>query len=88
MDWRKRIVCNPAVLGGQPAIKGTRLSVTLILDMMAAGATEEYLLANYPHICVDDVRACLRYASESLQPPIKSEIDAWIEGVEFEKRSE
>ena len=76
MDWRERIVCTQGVAGGQPRIKGTGLSVTLILDMMAAGATEEYLLSNYPHICADDVHACLRYASESLQPSIRSEIDA------------
>jgi uncharacterized protein (DUF433 family) len=52
--------------------------------MMASGATEKYLLTNYSHICSDDVRACLRYASEALEPPITSEIDAWIAGVEYE----
>ncbi len=84
MDWQERIVCTPGVVGGRPRIKGTRLSVALILEMMASGATEEYLLTNYSHICSDDVRACLRYASESLEPPITSEIDAWIAGVDFE----
>ena len=88
MDWRERIVCTPGVVGGRPRIKGTRLSVSLIFEMMASGATEEYLLSNYPHICVDDVRACLRYASESLEPPIKSEIDAWIREVPYQSESD
>ena len=87
MEWRERIVCTPGVVGGRPRIRGTRLAGSLILEMMASGATEEYLLANYPHICADDVRACLRYASESLEPPIESEIDAWIHGVEYEQHA-
>ena len=79
MVWNERITVNPKVLGGRPAVKGTRLSVSLILELMAAGASEKDILTSYPQLAKDDVRACLRYASESLEPPITTEIDAWIE---------
>ena len=79
MGWDERITINPKVLGGRPAVKGTRLSVSLILELMAAGASEKDILTSYPQLGKDDVRACLRYASESLEPPITTEIDAWIE---------
>ena len=79
MDWRERIVTNPEILSGQPVIKGSRLSVPFILEMMAAGSSEGAILAAYPWLCAEDVRACLRYASEKLQSQKKSEIDAWIE---------
>lgn len=78
MGWDERITINPKVLGGRPAVKGTRLSVSLILELMAAGASEKDILTSYPQLAKDDVRACLRYASESLEPPITTEIDAWI----------
>ena len=79
MDWRERIVTNPGLLGGQPAVKGTRLSVAFILDLLAAGSSEASILVGYSRLSVDDIRACLRYASASLQPPVVTEIDAWID---------
>ena len=79
MDWQERIVVDPNVLGGKPAIKGTRLSVSLILELLASGSSEASILAGYSRLSVEDIRACLRYASASLEPPIDTEIDAWIE---------
>ena len=79
MEWNERITVNPEVLGGRPAVKGTRLSVSFILELLAAGSSERAILDNYPQLSQDDIRACLRYASESLEPPIETEIDAWIE---------
>ena len=87
MDWRERIVCTPGVAGGRPRIKGTRLAVSLILEMMASGATEECLLSNYPHICADDVRACLRYASEQLAPQQASPISNMNKAIPQEARA-
>lgn len=87
MDWQERIVCTPGVVGGRPRIKDTRLSVSLILELMSAGSSEAEILKSYPHISSADVRACLRYAAQSLEPPITTEIDAWIEGVPFEAAS-
>ena len=64
MDWKEHIEVNPAVLVGKPIIKGTRISVELILDRLADGWTMEDVLASYPHIKRDDVLAALSFASE------------------------
>jgi uncharacterized protein (DUF433 family) len=48
MDWRERIVTNPDILVGKPTIKGTRISVELILGWLAQGWTHEQVLENYP----------------------------------------
>ena len=87
MDWQERIVSTPGILGGRPRIKGTRLAVSLILEFMAAGSSEADILEGYPQLvrsrCTEI--ACLRYASESLEPPITTEgIDAWIRGDIYE----
>lgn len=64
MDWRDRIEVNPDVLVGKPVIKGTRISVELILDRFADGWSMEDLLASYPHITRDDTLAALTFAAE------------------------
>ena len=64
MDWKDRIEVNPAVLVGKPIIKGTRISVELILDRMADGWTMEDVLASYPGISREDVLAALSFSSE------------------------
>ena len=64
MDWKDHIEVNPAVLVGKPIIKGTRISVELILDRLADGWTTEDVLASYPHISREDVLAALSFASE------------------------
>lgn len=65
MDERKlleRITVNPDIFGGKPVVRGRRLAVEHVLGMLAAGDTTETLLANYPYLEVDDIRACLIYA--------------------------
>lgn len=64
MDWKDRIEVNPAALVGKPIIKGTRISVELILDRMADGWTMEDVLTSYPHISQEDVLAVLSFSSE------------------------
>ena len=64
MNWKDPIEVNPAVLVGQPIIKGTRISVELILDRLADGWSMEDVLASYPHINREDVLAALSFASE------------------------
>jgi len=64
MNWKDRIEVNPAVLVGKPIIKGTRISVELILDRMADGWSLEDVLTSYPHISREDVLAALSFASE------------------------
>ena len=80
MNWNERITKDKSVLGGRPAVKGTRLPVAQILQLMAAGSSEDSILAGYPQLCAEDVRACLRYAGEKLEPQEISEIDRWIQG--------
>ena len=67
LDWREHIAVNPAVLVGKPVIKGTRLAVEFILDLLAGGWTQEQVLASYPGVTSEDIRACLAYAKEVLQ---------------------
>jgi uncharacterized protein (DUF433 family) len=63
MSWPDRIVVDPEVLAGKPVIRGTRLAVEFILDLLAAGQSETDIVANYPGLAHEDVLACLAYAS-------------------------
>ena len=63
MSWPERIVIEPEILAGKPVIRGTRLSVEFVLELLAAGQSEADILANYPGLTRDDVLACLAYAS-------------------------
>jgi len=63
MPLSERIVFDPAVLAGKPVVRGTRLAVELILELLAAGQSEEDLLSSYPGLTREDILACLSYAS-------------------------
>lgn len=63
----KRIVLNPKVMAGKPVIRGTRLTVEYILNLLAHGATEEEILSEYDGLSGEDIQACLLYAAKSLQ---------------------
>ena len=63
MDWEERVELNPEVLAGKPVVKGTRLSVQLILELLADDWSTEEILDQYPMLTKDDVLACLRYTS-------------------------
>jgi uncharacterized protein (DUF433 family) len=67
MEWQDRIIVDPAVLTGKPVIKGTRLAVEFIVELLANDWTEEQVLENYPGIEHADISACLRYAAEILK---------------------
>jgi len=67
MDWRDRIVTDPDILVGKPTIKGTRISVELILGWLAQGWTHEQLIENYPHITRDDILAALAFAAAMMR---------------------
>ena len=74
LDWRDRIVLDPAVLAGKPVVKGTRIAVEFVVDLLAQGWTTEQILKEYDHLTADDVLACLAYAgdvmrSEIVHPP-------------------
>jgi uncharacterized protein (DUF433 family) len=61
-----RITINPDVLVGKPVIKGTRLSVEYILNLLAHGSTVEEILDEYPDLMHEDIQACLLFATKSL----------------------
>jgi uncharacterized protein (DUF433 family) len=67
MHWQDRIVIDPDILVGKPAVKDTRLAVEFIIDLMAQVWSESEILRNYPGIAQEDVKACLAYASAALQ---------------------
>jgi uncharacterized protein (DUF433 family) len=66
MVWQDCITIDPAVLVGNPVIKGTRLAVEFIVDLLAHRWTEKEILRNDPGIKPEDIRACLAYASALL----------------------
>lgn len=66
-DWRDRIVMDPDILVGKPTIKGTRISVELILGWLGNGWSIEDVLESYPHLTREDVLAALSFAAEYLR---------------------
>jgi uncharacterized protein (DUF433 family) len=67
MSWQERIVIDPEILTGKPVIKGTRLAVEFIVDLLAQGWQEQEILRNYPGLTHEDIQACLSYASSMLR---------------------
>lgn len=63
MRLSERIVVDPAILAGKPVIRGTRLAVEFILELLAAGQSENEVLSGYPGLTREDILACLSYAS-------------------------
>ena len=61
----KRINIDPAICGGKPCIKGTRIWVSLVLDLLADGMTEAQLLSEYPQLVHEDVLAAIAYGAEA-----------------------
>ena len=66
-DW---IVTNPGVLGGKPCIRGTRISVEFILELLASGATRQDILTAYPQVTNEGLTAAFQYAARSLKNEI------------------
>ena len=67
MNWQKRIVINTGILVGKPIIKGTRISVEFVIGLLGQGWTAEQVLEEYDHLKLEDIQACLSYASEVLR---------------------
>jgi uncharacterized protein (DUF433 family) len=64
MDYRPYITIDPAKRSGKPCIRGMRITVYDVLDNLAAGMTQEQLLADFPYLTADDIRACLAFAAD------------------------
>ena len=67
MDWQTRITVDPLVLVGKPIIKGTRIAVEFIVELLGRGWTVEQILHEYDHLQREDIQACLAYAGELLK---------------------
>lgn len=70
MKHLDRITFNPNQCGGRPCIRGMRIRVKDVLDMLAAGVAESEILADYPYLEPDDIRACLEYAAQEIDHPV------------------
>lgn len=64
MDWRDRITIEPGKRSGKPCIRGMRITVGDVLDYLASGMTEEEILADFPYLEREDIRAALAFAAD------------------------
>lgn len=62
----ERVEINPAIMMGKPVIRGTRITVELILRKLAGGATEGEMLEDYPHLTIEDIQAAVAYGAASV----------------------
>ena len=67
MNWQEHIISDPKILIGKPTIKGTRISVELILELFSSGWSEKQILDSYPSITVDSIRAVFAYLKDCIQ---------------------
>lgn len=64
MDYRDRIVLDPGIRFGKPTVRGTRITVGDVLGYLAGGMSENEILADFPQLAREDIRACLAFAAE------------------------
>ncbi|MCG7754216.1 DUF433 domain-containing protein [Flavihumibacter cheonanensis] len=76
MDWQNHIISDKQVLLGKPIIKGTRISVELILELFGSGWTENQILEAYPNLTTDSLRAVFAYLKDCLQQELYFPISA------------
>lgn len=76
MNWHDHIVQNPEILAGKPSLRGTRISVDLILRITAAGWTREQILDNYPTVTDEMVRAVYMYAADQIEAGVPRRVAA------------
>jgi uncharacterized protein (DUF433 family) len=67
MNYQDRIVRDPQIVGGEPVLKGTRVTLKTVLGSLAEGATTEQILADFPTLSEEDVRAAIAFAAASAQ---------------------
>ena len=70
MDWKERITVDPNQCGGRPCIRGMRIRVIDVLDLLAAGLSREQILEELPDLEEEDIEASLRYASRRIDHPV------------------
>lgn len=67
MNWQDRITVDPKILVGKPIVKGTRIAVEFVIDLLGRGWTVERVLQEYDHLTREDIQACLAYAGDTLK---------------------
>jgi len=67
MNWQEHILTDPAICGGRPHVRGTRLTVELLLDLLAAGWTYQALLEEYPQLNAESLRAVFAFAHDAIR---------------------
>ncbi|MGA0600713.1 DUF433 domain-containing protein [Caulobacter sp. KR2-114] len=70
MSLIDRITAEPGKMGGRPCIRGLRIRVTDVLEMLAAGATQQEILSDHPDLEAEDISAALAYAAERVDHPV------------------
>jgi uncharacterized protein (DUF433 family) len=66
--YTQRIIIDPKILAGKPVIKGTRISVELVLKRLSQDLDMQTIFEAYPHLTEEDIKACFAYGSEDLEP--------------------
>jgi uncharacterized protein (DUF433 family) len=72
IDWRQHIHSHPGILGGKPIVRGTRISVELILDYLAEGGTVAEIIDGYPGLSENDIRAAIAFSNHLLTKEAES----------------
>lgn len=67
MSTQSRIILDPSVLSGKPIIRGTRISVDLVLELLASGWDDSTIIKEYPGLRREDILACIKYAQEIIR---------------------
>jgi uncharacterized protein (DUF433 family) len=75
MARMNRITFNPEQCGGRPCIRGMRIRVKDVLDLLASGVTEAEILADFPDLEAEDIQACLAFAAEEADHPVLVSVD-------------
>ena len=71
MDYRSIITIEPGKRGGKPCIRGLRITVYDVLEYLAAGMTPEQIVADFPDLTIEDIRACLAFAADRERKLVK-----------------
>lgn len=70
VDMFDRISCDPEILGGKPTVKGTRISVEMILEWLGSGASRDEIIAKHPQLSAEDIRQATEYAAAAFRNDI------------------
>ena len=70
IEIKERIIVDPRIMGGKPVIKGTRIPVYFILELLSNGWSIEQILAEYPHLTREDILAAIKYAAKVLREEV------------------